>query len=837
MSNEIDFKNIYKFLAGQINWANDSDADKDTIVTKNEFISYINTSDWDTDTLGNRPSNDIIGNFFSKELDDFSSGAINDMLTNKNGVKISDKNALSSKDIEDAEKTIARERIIIEQCKRAYDNCPYANDPEMSTWKSLVADLIEAHYVDSNKTEALEDAELQKIIVDATAQVESQLLENAIETCKASLPNKILEEYPHFAGYNLGENSTFMEELETYITNNKAGWKSTDVETKITEFIGAYLDGDINGNEEDGEVLNEKLFTYAVMNGLKTTHTSHEWTNEDGTSQKVSYSEYPAAFEAIFKAYINEILNSTENPIKSHSADEIEDAIVKFSFDGRIEALKDAVKTEKAEQEEAIAEANRKTKIKNLAQEQIDAVKEDIYNTYESFSTIIEELVDSINISDVINLGLALNEEETGLTYESKTKIQNYVKEKILAELENHKAYNNGYDGDNKSLIDRHHENRINLINYLNRDDSGDDDIVLQATKDAHIDYCAWLYNSGNGGYKNAVIDVYTNDYRARIDNATDVKKLEELFNKLKTAIEAIIDPYKIRVSWQNENITVNSGENYSGDIANITTTQNGAKLDESKMSYTLEKVPSGLSVTIDSNGNLTFTAPRVVDKDTNYTFYINALYDGTTVFAGKEFTITVKKELTSLNDVKQNVAPFGTNESIADILAAEEIGGIELSGFADFSTAKANAKTNIAKVLTNIGNKLKDPSIGFDAERVNWAVKTTINYYQAAIDKIYDVNTNNNYDNDNVQLVFEYEDASGKTCYSENDAYFGQFTQKRERGINITEGRGMKRATNSTTGLRLEESWASDVNTYTIGVNKKALLLKLNSFLEAFTI
>ena len=819
-----EFKNIYKFLASlpdNRNWITESDADKDNIITKNEFISYINAS-WDTNTLGTRPDNDIIGNFFSKELDDFSSGAINDMLTNKNGVKISDKNALSSKDIEDAEKTIARERTIIEQCRIAYNECPYTNDSEISIWISRVAELIEDHYADDTKTEALTADELYDIIKEATAQVESQLVEKAIATCKASsLLNDILKEFSYFAGHNLNENSDFMEELESYITNNKAGWKSTDVKTNITEFIRAYLNGDINGDEKDGEVLNKELFTYAVMNELKTSYTSCDWTNEDGSTQTVYYKDYPNSFNAIFEAYINEILNPTENSIKSHSTEAIESAISNFSFNGRIDELKKAVEKEIADNAKKEEEAKKQDDIKKLAQAEIEAVLEGLNNDYESFSSIIEEIVVN-TIDEVIALELKLNEEGTALTEDSIIKIQNHVKEKILVGLEEHDAYNNGYDGDSLDLITRKHNDRLSLIAFLDRaDDSTDDNIVLQATKDAHIDYCNWLATHGSEEQKD-VVAKYVNG----IKGAENLSQLNELFETLQNELDNIINPEDIKITWDESKIDVNSGVKFEKDIISEVSI-------DTDMTYSVTNCePKGLNPSLNGE-KLTFTSP-MLDKDTSYTITVQAMYKGQPVEA-KNITVTIKSEKKLLTDIEENISPFDTNESIKSILAAEEIGGIELSGFANLTTAKSNAKTKIASILTKIGEKLKEPSIGLAADRVDWAVTTTINYYQAAIEKIYDVNTESNYDNDNVQLVFEYKDASGKTCYSEDNDYFGQFTIKREKRINITEGDGMKRATNSSTGLRLEESWAAD-NTYTIGVNKKALLLKLNSFLEAFT-
>ena len=71
VNNGADYGKMYLFL-GQLkdDWMKKADANNDGEVTAGEFCWFINEStEWDTDTLGNRPDNDIIHNFFSKMLD------------------------------------------------------------------------------------------------------------------------------------------------------------------------------------------------------------------------------------------------------------------------------------------------------------------------------------------------------------------------------------------------------------------------------------------------------------------------------------------------------------------------------------------------------------------------------------------------------------------------------------------------------------------------------------------------------------------------------------------------------------------------------------------------
>ena len=71
VNNGADYGKMYLFL-GQLKdeWMKKADANNDGEVTAGEFCWFINEStEWDTDTLGNRPDNDIIHNFFSKMLD------------------------------------------------------------------------------------------------------------------------------------------------------------------------------------------------------------------------------------------------------------------------------------------------------------------------------------------------------------------------------------------------------------------------------------------------------------------------------------------------------------------------------------------------------------------------------------------------------------------------------------------------------------------------------------------------------------------------------------------------------------------------------------------------
>ena len=87
MTNEVN--RIYSFLAkfGKENeWVTEADklGVEDGVLTINEFRALIDSDNWDEDTLGKRPDNDVINNFFRK-FDDNHSGALKDRIGTSNG--------------------------------------------------------------------------------------------------------------------------------------------------------------------------------------------------------------------------------------------------------------------------------------------------------------------------------------------------------------------------------------------------------------------------------------------------------------------------------------------------------------------------------------------------------------------------------------------------------------------------------------------------------------------------------------------------------------------------------------------------------------------------------
>ena len=169
---------------------------------------------------------------------------------------------------------------------------------------------------------------------------------------------------------------------------------------------------------------------------------------------------------------------------------------------------------------------------------------------------------------------------------------------------------------------------------------------------------------------------------------------------------------------------------------------------------------------TVDANGNVTINGSNVG----TYTVTLTVMVDGVEVGTN---TITVKcQENMDMTTVNANFE----GKSIAEHLSAGNT-AICLSGFATWNNAKSNAKGAITNYVNRIMDTLK--TAGFDAERLQKAATTTINYYTACIDAIYDHGADSKYENYN-NLQFSYLDADGNT--HAEDTKYSQKTRKREK-------------------------------------------------------
>ena len=216
---------------------------------------------------------------------------------------------------------------------------------------------------------------------------------------------------------------------------------------------------------------------------------------------------------------------------------------------------------------------------------------------------------------------------------------------------------------------------------------------------------------------------------------------------------------------------------------------------------------------TIDANGNVTINGSAVG----TYTVTLTVMVDGVEV--GKN-TVTIEcQEQMDLSSVNTNFE----NKPLSEHLSSGKT-AICLSGFTTWGNAKNNAKS----AITNYVNKLVDilKGAGYDASRLQKAATTTINYYTACIDAVYDHGSDSNYENYN-NLEFSYLDANGNTC--NEDSRFSQKTRKREKDAG-RNGAGAENIDHNSTGIRMNESYAG-TNTYEYYLNVGVLLEKFQNF------
>lgn len=221
--------------------------------------------------------------------------------------------------------------------------------------------------------------------------------------------------------------------------------------------------------------------------------------------------------------------------------------------------------------------------------------------------------------------------------------------------------------------------------------------------------------------------------------------------------------------------------------------------------------------IEIAADGTVTIKAGN---KKGNYEATIQILVDGVVV-GEKTIKVTVFE---TIDLAKSNVSFEG--KTLAEHLSAGNT-ALKLSGFADWGDAKNNAKGSISNYINKLVTLLKEQ--GFDVARLQNAAQSTINYYNAVIDTIYD-NCYGSGSNRNTNIDVSYIDADGNLKHE--TTWYNQNTHKREARAGRT-AEGAENIDHSSCGIRMNESYAG-TNTYEYYINTAVLLKKFQSFFNA---
>lgn len=331
MSNA-DFQNIYLFLSTiKGDWKDKADTNDDGVISGNEFNNLLNSTTWDTNTLGAKPTNDIISKFFCEMLDTDSDGSASNNIF-VNGKSLSNKNHLDAEELANADKMIQ----LYQKIKKALDSKITALSSEygLSTllgdtikeWRKAINGFACAELIDKyGATTETSDAELNQKI-DAILKTESVFKihgEYVGAAVKKSAESQI-SSWAKEVGYSLNNdsavNAIIDSKVNDYISANKNNLNFSDLKNAIEKAIKEYIDTAKNG-QPAGQCDND------LINEIQTAKLMSELLKKVKTSIPEGY----IAYEGNEKVYLNAIRGFIVNDETLKSNDKYKDNLSNIS--------------------------------------------------------------------------------------------------------------------------------------------------------------------------------------------------------------------------------------------------------------------------------------------------------------------------------------------------------------------------------------------------------------------------------------------------------------------------------------------------------------------------
>lgn len=283
-------------------------------------------------------------------------------------------------------------------------------------------------------------------------------------------------------------------------------------------------------------------------------------------------------------------------------------------------------------------------------------------------------------------------------------------------------------------------------------DAMADDDASLKLHREAALTYCDAIAKKGEA-FKKEIEKVFgTTDYKSEINKALP-SKIKELIAELKEAVKDIkvvennnadsikeTDTAKT-ATWSGleSEYTVAVGQSIPMFKASATYGDNKTAVD----TYAID-VDGTADVKIDALGNITVTGSKEPGV-TKVTIY--AIVDGKKIGGEKTFTI------------KSEPAEMIKEDDISNDATLNGISGAVYGGWSGKGKLGAALAGGIAAV-TDFINGLT-PSGEYNSEKISATKKTTISYFTALINALYDDSTN--YKDYTKSASFKYTDANGK--------------------------------------------------------------------------
>ena len=783
-----DVSRVYQFLAKQGDWKAIADENGDGTVIKSEFRTFMeNNFEWNGEDAS--AQNDLINNFW-KTIDTKQSGSLK-------GTNLKNKNALDSNELATMDKKIAYYEVLNDFTA---DLSAPSVVSDSANWKKSVSDGLAALVEKYNGSEEdlLAYLEEQSPVIEAKTTADycaNEYLKSEMET--------LVKEY----GYAYADDSTLQGMIDSYIqglakgvtaASGEEGEETTvnpldpaAIQATVINIIDAYLataglNDDANFGVEDLAQYGYSPTNTSNLNDLqKSILTKTLETDLAGSDLKEDYENNTELFKTAMESYISGLKYGDFATVSA-------DVLGSFKSSDAYKSVEKNIQV----QELLVGDEFKNALTTNISESIANTIIND-----GKYLTVMKEIK-----TDVLEKAQNGEFDNNDGALDTSAVIT-YLIEQVSSRLA--EFYPNGF-GD--MSLDELNVMYDKLVESADKQEG--EEKQLEARRDAAIEYCKALSEKSTK-FAEIVKDAFGESY------ATEISKM------LPSEIDGIIAELKAEATElgdANELTMVDSGWNIDSEIKvcmgmpstfNITpafTTKDGVSKTITTDRITYKSSNTDL-IDVDTSGKITV---KGTSKGT-FSAKISIMVDGVEV-GEKTITVNCAQEI----DYNKVNADFNGKPLSQHFVSGKT--ALCLSGFTSWENARNNARGNIINYINQLADILK--SAGYNAEIVQKAATTTINYYSACFDAIYDHGTDSNYENYN-SIQFAYVDANGNTC-NENSR-ISQKTKKYERDAGRT-GVGAENIDHNSTGIRMNESYNNN-NTYEYYINVGVLLEKFQYF------
>lgn len=791
MSEEISkIARVYQFLTDygeQWKDAADQCGYADGIITKAEFRTFmLDNFSWDgTDSESSKK--DLINKFWAT-IDTKRSGRIA-------GSTKSNLDALDKNEVDKMQEKIEMYDMAIKYADSlSLPEGATVND--YSAWRKKIKESIlsrvETYIKNGGKLENLQEfleTQGQEAVVITTADMIAQ-----------DLIKEKVGDIPGYIGYDRRNGDKALTDLiDNYVNSLKQNpnVSGAEISETITRLVNAYV-STLDGMPSESDIELLKQYGYPIteksgLNDLQKAVLSNSLT-EKLAKIKVGddYDKYPELFDKAIEEFIKSLLEGTK---MSEFATVKDYGIPEFEASEAFKNLKTKLQVSKFFSSDTF-----KNKIKEVLGETISERAGGKWNG---------ELP---ALDDIITVALKNAEKGAFGNPIDENKLAEWAIKQIEEKIKD--FFPNGFK--DLSLTQMGDA-------YSGVEKSAQDTQNIETLRFGATSYCDALIARNNSAFKNAIIDLFGENYAEKIKTLSSTE-ISRLMAELIAKIDELGDATTFKIGdnddvWgilrNNTSFTAVTGKDTLIGSLGRSCKIGERTIDSSRITYAssnesiLSISPNSGEITIKGGNNTTG----------EFSIQVKILIDGVVV-GTKSVNIKIVNEmkLEESDDVFEG-------QKIKDIMSGQAKSAIMLSSFKTWDEAKAEAKSNIQYYVNNLVKIFGNSSAKFNADILQKAAQTTINYFTAAIDAIYDHGTDSKYEG-YQNLTFNYTDANGKT-QTENTKYC-QVTYKYESSAG-----GPEKAENisaQSCGISLNESY-NNTNTYEYYLNTAILLTKFQEF------